>query len=135
MARLSDIISTPDLAGYVRDSEAITWIEPQTFAKPIENVDTGIKHNVASFQLVNGMSEGQIPGAPSGWILTHNPVTDPGVYTITHSLGYTVYPIATAKNEDRMAYPSMNDGTQFILRTRHIGVGASGSTLNVQVAY
>ncbi len=35
MARLSDIISTPDLAGYVRDSEANTWEKPQTFLSTI----------------------------------------------------------------------------------------------------
>ena len=72
---------------------ANTWIEPQTFAKPITGT-TGIKHNFASFRVNSSVGIGDdclFAGQelPAGWAITKTAV---GEYSLTYGQTFAITP-------------------------------------------
>lgn len=142
MAKLSDIISTPDLAGYVRDSEAITWAEPQTFVKDIASSQTGVKHNFASFRVDSTVADGADALNPSseipdGWSITK---ISTGVFELSYGQDILPIPLPVAQPINTADSTIFTQGVQygqctFTVRAIDSPYGVKNADFSVQVAY
>jgi hypothetical protein len=128
-------------ANYAKTDEENTFSETQTFAKPIENVDTGIKHNFASFRISLNATP-IIIGAPEGWTIAPS-INGVGQVVITHNLEKIVYATADVSAEAYgnpgvsytiFTYSSVN-GNDIVITGMEDGTPNGNLTVYVQVAY